>query len=84
MTDRKLTQPQQNCVNFLYCVVKLDPNMCIAIHSLSSILIDGTEGNEKITYLLNYCTNQPEVTIHDKKSDIQLYIYSDASYVSEP
>ena len=64
-------------------MVKLDPNMCIAIHSLSSILIDGTEGNEKITYLLNYCTTQPDAIIHDKNSDIQLDIYSDAYYLSE-
>ena len=47
MTDRKLNQPQQNCVTFLYCVGKVYLNVCMAIHDLSRRQIDGTEGNEK-------------------------------------
>ena len=82
MIDRELTQPQQNFVSFLYCVSKVDLNMCMSIHDHSRGQIDGTEGNEKNNTFLNYCTTQPEAAIHDKKSDIQLDIYSEASYLS--
>ena len=54
------------------------------INALVGRQTNGTEDiKKKITHSLNYCTTHPESTTRYKRSDAQLYIYSEAYYMSE-
>eukprot|EP00957_Ditylum_brightwellii_P100386 7651988-Ditylum_brightwellii.AAC.1 len=42
------------------------------------------ETAEAVVMILNYCTTYPDAVLRYHKSDMVLYVHSDASYLSEP
>jgi hypothetical protein len=59
--------------------------MLVALGTLAAAQSQGTEKTMEATVqLLNYAATHPDAAIRFYKSDMILYIHSDASYLSEP
>jgi hypothetical protein len=79
------TRLQQLVGTFLYYARALDNTMLMALNSLASQQNKSTEQTAKeIVHFLNYCATHPEASILFSGSDMILYFYSDASFMSEP
>jgi hypothetical protein len=69
---------------FLYLGRAVDSTMLVALGTLASQQANGTEATfEAVTQLLNYAATHPDPVIRFKRSDMQLEIDGDASYLSE-
>jgi len=59
--------------------------MLVALGDLASQKSNGTENKMKsVVQILNYAATRPDAQIRYNKSDIILYLHSDASYLSAP
>ena len=69
----------------LFYSIAVDPTILIALGSIAAQQSKGTEKTYANTlWLLNYAVTHPNAKISYAASDMILYIYSDASYLSEP
>jgi hypothetical protein len=70
---------------FQYYCRAVDPTMNVALSSLASQQMKGTQQTaQDAVQFLNYCPTHPDATIRYQKSDMILKIQSDALYLSEP
>ena len=68
---------------FLYYVIALDNTLMVGLNSISLEESKATDNTYKnITKLLNYLATHPEVVIKYHASGMQVYVHSDASYLS--
>jgi hypothetical protein len=75
---------QQLMGTLLYYARAVDPTLIMPINVLASEQSKATSvTSEKVIKLLNYCNTHPETKIRYHASDMILYIYSYASYLSE-
>ena len=69
---------------FLYYARAVDGTMLPALSTIASEQTKGTEATmDKITQFMNYAATHPDATIRYRKSDMNLKVHSDASYLSE-
>ena len=74
---------QQIVGSFLYYGIALDNNLLYGLNDISLEQSKATENTSKnITKLLNYLATHPEAVIKYHYSVMQLYVHSDASYLS--
>ena len=67
----------------LYYGIALDNTLLVALNEISIEQSKATNNNsKKITKLLNYLATNPEAVIKYHASGMQLYVHSDASYLS--
>jgi hypothetical protein len=70
---------------FLYSGRAVDNTMLVALGTLAAAQTKGTEKTmEALVQLLDYAATHPDAAIRFHKSDMTLYVHSDASYLSEP
>ena len=70
---------------FLFYGRAVDNTMLVALGTLASDQSQGTENTKKAAIqLLNYAATHPDAVVRFHKSEMQLHIHSDASYLSEP
>ena len=63
----------------------VNPTMLLSLNTLAEQQSSPTKNTESaITHFLDYAATNPSVIIQYKASNMILYIYSDASYLSEP
>ena len=76
----------QNIVgNLLYYFISIDATILMEMSSLVVVQEKRTiEAEKQITHLFNYCASHIYTVTEYRKGIIILYIYSDASYISEP
>jgi Reverse transcriptase (RNA-dependent DNA polymerase) len=80
-----LTRLLQIIGTFLYYGRAVDNTMLVALGTLAAAQSQGTERTMEATVqLLNYAATHPDAAVRFYKSDMILYIHSDASYLSEP
>ena len=59
--------------------------MLVALGTLGAAQTQGTDQTmDAAIHLLNYAATHPDATVRMHKSDMTLYVHSDASYLSEP
>ena len=69
--------------SFLYYGIALDNTILVALNDISLEQSKSTfNTSKKITKLLNHLATHPEAVIKYHASGMQLYVYSDASYLS--
>jgi Reverse transcriptase (RNA-dependent DNA polymerase) len=69
---------------FLYSARAVDNTMLVALSTLASAQTKGTEQTmNALVQLLDYAATHPDAAIRFYKSDMVLYVHSDASYLSE-
>ena len=69
----------------LYYDRTIDSTMLMALNSLVAVQINPTTKTTiQITYILNYSVTHPDTVREYRRSSIILYIYLDASHISEP
>jgi hypothetical protein len=69
----------------LYNARVVDPTLLVSLSAMASQLSTATETTAKaVSYLIDYCSTHPESTVRYFASNMQLKIYSDASYLSKP
>ena len=69
----------------MYYGIAVDNTILVALSTITSeqsAAISNTE--KKITQILNYLATNPDATIRYKRSDMVLWVHSDASYLSCP
>ena len=70
---------------FLYYGIAVDNTILFALSTIASEQSAATSNTaKKITQLLNYLVSNPDATIQYKRSDMVLWVHSDASYLSCP
>ncbi|MGL5499878.1 MAG: Ty1/Copia family ribonuclease HI, partial [Plesiomonas shigelloides] len=70
---------------FLYYARAIDLTMLVALGTIATTQAKATENTRKAAIrLLNYAASHPNATIKFIASDMQLKVFSDASYLSEP
>jgi hypothetical protein len=70
---------------FLFSGRAVDNTMLVALGSLAATQTKGTDKTmEALIQLLDYAATHPDAAIRFYKSDMILYVHSDASYNSEP
>ena len=70
---------------FLYYGIAVDNTILVALSTIASEQSAATSNiAKKITQLLNYLATNPDATIHYTRSDMVLWVHSDASYLSCP
>ena len=70
---------------FLFYARAVDNTMLVALGTLASEQANGTEKTkEAAIQFLNYAATHPDAKVRFHKSEMQLHIHSDASYLSEP
>jgi hypothetical protein len=70
---------------FLFYGRAVDSTMMVALGSLAAAQSNGTAATmDAAVHLLNYAATHPDATVRMRKSDMILYVHSDASYLSEP
>ena len=70
---------------FLYYGIAVDNTILFALSTISFEQSSATSNTaKKITQLLNYLATNPDATIRYKRSDMVLWVHSDASYLSLP
>ena len=76
---------QKNVGTFLYYGIAVDNTILVALSTIASEQSSATSNTaKKITQLLNYLATHPNATIQYKRSDMVLWVHSDASYLSCP
>jgi hypothetical protein len=84
-TSQAITRAQGIVGTLLYNACAVDPTLIVPLRTLVSQLSTATLSTiDAISYLLDYCSTNPESSIRYYASDMQLKIHSDASYLSEP
>ncbi|MHA7856378.1 hypothetical protein [Marinobacter shengliensis] len=69
---------------FLFYARAVDCTMLTALGTIASKQANPTQATmEAVTRLLNYCATNPDAIVRFHASDMQLYVESDASYLSE-
>jgi hypothetical protein len=82
---RSLTHAHTVVGSLVYNMRAVDPTLLVPLSALASQLSTATTTAIKaVSHLLDYCSTHPESTIRYFASDMELKIYSDASYLSEP
>jgi hypothetical protein len=76
---------QQIIGTLLFYARAIDDTMHVALGTLAAAQTRGTARTmEAAIQLLNYAATHPIAAVRFHKSDMRLYIHSDASYLSEP
>ena len=76
---------QQIVGTLLYYAISVDPNITVALVTLSSQQYKATKQTYNATlWILNCDDSNPNATIWYTASDMILYVHSDASYLSAP
>ena len=79
------TYAQQVTGTFLYYALAINNTMLVSLNTISTQQFAPTEATmSEITWLLDYAATHPEAVIRYSKSDMILWIKSDASYLSAP
>ena len=74
---------QQIVGTFLYYGIALENTLMVSLNDISLEQSKATDNTSKnITKLLNYLATHPEAVIKYHASGMQLYVHSDASYLS--
>ena len=83
--DKHGTKRLQEVIGtLLFYARAVDNTMLTALGTIASAQSAGTEKTmDAITHLLDYTATHPEAQIRYHKSDMILYVHSDASYLSE-
>jgi hypothetical protein len=80
-----ITRLQQIIGTLLFYARAVDNTMLVALGTLASSQTKGTDNTMEATMqLLDYAATHPDAAIRYHKSDMVLYVHSDASYLSEP
>jgi hypothetical protein len=80
-----ITRLQQIIGTLLFYGRAIDNTMLVALGTVAAAQTQGTEKTmAAIVQLLDYAATHPDAAIRFHKSDMTLYIHSDASYLSEP
>jgi hypothetical protein len=80
-----ITRLQQIIGTFLFYGRAVDNTMLVALGTLAAAQTQGTEKTMDATVqLLNYAATHPDAAVRFHKSNMILYIHSDAPYLSEP
>jgi hypothetical protein len=83
--DNDKTLIQQITGTLLYYARAVDPTMLVALNEIGHEQAQPTQQTKhKIQHLLDYATTHPEATIQFYKSDMILWIDSDAAYLVAP
>jgi Reverse transcriptase (RNA-dependent DNA polymerase) len=70
---------------FLFSARAVDNTMLVALSTLAAAQTKGTENTmNALMQLLDYAATHPNAAIRYHKSEMILYVHSDASYLSEP
>jgi hypothetical protein len=84
-SDSEKQKIQQIIGTLLYYARAVDPTMLVALNDLSHAQANPTEKTtENLTQLLDYAATHPDATIRYYKSDMILWIDSDAAYLVAP
>ena len=85
MSAKTINLMQQIVGTLLYYSIAVDPNMLTNPDSIASQQSRGTKKTYADTlWLLNYAATHPNAKMRYTASDMILYVYSEASYLSEP
>jgi hypothetical protein len=87
VTAEEITRDQAVVGTLLCNAPAVDPTLLVPLRALASQLPTATATTttiKAVSHLLDYCSTHPESNIRYFASDMQLKIYSDASYLSEP
>jgi hypothetical protein len=84
--DKKGTERLMQVVGtFLFYGRAVDNTMLTALSTVASAQTQGTEKTmDALVQLLDYAATHPDAKVRFHKSDMILYVHSDASYLSEP
>jgi hypothetical protein len=84
LTPAETKRCQKVIGTFLFLARAVDCTMLVALGTLASQQAQGTAATmEALTQLLNYAATHPDPVVRFKRSDMQLEVASDASYLSE-
>jgi hypothetical protein len=85
LTAEQKATLQQVVGCLLYHARAVDPTILVALSTLSSAHIQGTETTtDAIVQLINYCATHPDAEVRFHASYMVLHVSSDVSYLSEP
>ena len=85
LPQKGVTLVQQIVGSLLYYAVAVNPTIIVALGSIASQQANATKKTyDECLWILNYAASNPEATIRYIRSDMVLYVHSDASYLSEP
>jgi Reverse transcriptase (RNA-dependent DNA polymerase) len=85
LSEDGITRLQQVIGTLLFYARAVDNTMLVALGTVAAAQTQGTENTMKaVVQLLNYAATHPDAAVRFHKSDMVLYIHSDASYLSEP
>jgi hypothetical protein len=83
--NNSIKRIQEVIGTFLYSSRAVDNTMLVSLSSLAATQTKGTEKTmQALTQLLDYAATHPDAAIRYHKSEMILYVHSDASYLSEP
>ena len=72
---------QKTVGTFVYYGIAVDNTILVALSTIASEQSSATSNMaKKITQLLNYLATHPDTTIRNKRSNMVLWVHSDASY----
>ena len=81
---KEIKRIQEIVGTFLYYGRAVDSTMLKALSSLASAQAHGTEATmDAVVQLLNYAASHPDAVLRYHASDMNLWIHSDATYLSE-
>jgi hypothetical protein len=79
----EITILQQIVGTLLYYSITVDPTMLVALGTIAANQSKATATTANaVVKLLNYVATHPDATIRYRRSDMVLYLHSDASYLS--
>jgi hypothetical protein len=85
LSAKEKTRIQQIVGTFLYYARVVDCTMLAAINDIASEQSAPTQATaEKLVQFLNYAATHPDAIVRFTKSQMTLYVHSDASYLSAP
>ena len=85
LQPHQIKRIQQIVGVLLYYARMVDNTMLVAINTIAAAQAKGTEATlDAVTQLLNYAATHPTAVVRYKRSDMILYVSSDASYLSAP
>jgi hypothetical protein len=85
LNSKGITHLQQVIGTLLFYARAVDNTMHVALGTLAAAQTQGTaQTMDAAVQLLNYAATHPDAAVRFYKSDMILYIHSDASYLSEP
>ena len=78
-----ITRLQQIIGTLLFYARAVDNTMLVALGTIASAQTKGTDSTMQATMqLLDYAASHPDAAVRFHKSDMVLYVHSDASYLS--